>query len=55
MADAEPSPIVVLFFSFAPLFAVILWLQGDAHRTGVGAVYDLIIRYYAWYVRSGTA
>ena len=61
MADAEPSPIVVLFFSFAPLFAVILWLERDAHRTGVGAVHDLglllwfgwpvVIPWYSWKTR----
>ena len=36
----EPSPVVVLFISGAPLLAVILWLQKDAQRTGVGAVHD---------------
>ena len=36
----EPSPIVELFLSGGPLFAVILWLQKDARRTGVGAVPD---------------
>lgn len=41
VAGAEPSPVVALFLSFAPLFAIVLWLQGDAARTGVGAVHDL--------------
>ena len=51
MADAEPSPIVALFFSAAPLIAVILWLQRDAHRTGVGAVHDLgLFLWFAWLV-----
>ena len=60
-ADAEPSQIVVLFFSAAPLFAVILWLERDAHRTGVGAVHDLgfllwfgwpvVIPWYSWKTR----
>ena len=36
----EPSPVVALFFSGGPLLAVILWLQKDARRTGVGAVLD---------------
>jgi hypothetical protein len=36
----EPLPAVQLLFSFAPLLAVILWLQKDAQRTGVGAVQD---------------
>jgi hypothetical protein len=39
--QAEPSPIVALFLSGGPLLAVILWLQKDARRTGVGAVQDL--------------
>lgn len=61
VADAAPSPIVVLFFSAAPLFAVILWLERDAHRTGVGAVHDLgfflwfawlfVIPWYSWKTR----
>jgi hypothetical protein len=51
LADAEPSPIVVLFFSAAPLFAVILWLERDAHKTGVGAVHDLgFFLWFAWLV-----
>jgi hypothetical protein len=37
----EPAPIVALFLSAAPLYGVILWLEKDAHRTGVGAVLDL--------------
>jgi hypothetical protein len=36
----EPLPAVQLMFSAAPLLAVILWLQKDAQRTGVGAVQD---------------
>lgn len=36
----EPSPVVALLLSFGPLCAVILWLQKDARRTGVGAVHD---------------
>jgi hypothetical protein len=40
-AQAEPSPLVALFLSFGPLLAVILWLQEDARRTGVGSVLDL--------------
>jgi len=38
--QTEPSPGVALFLSVGPLFAVILWLQKDASRTGVGAVHD---------------
>ncbi len=40
-AQIEPSPVVVLFMSGGPLFAVILWVQNDARRTGVGSVHDL--------------
>ena len=40
-AQAEPSPLVALFFCFGPLLAVILWLQKDVRRTGVGSVLDL--------------
>jgi hypothetical protein len=38
--QTEPSPVVSLFLSGGPLLAVILWLQKDARRTGVGAVQD---------------
>jgi hypothetical protein len=37
---SEPSPVVTLFLSGGPLLAVLLWLQNDARRTGVGAVQD---------------
>jgi hypothetical protein len=57
----EPSPIVELFLSGGPLLAVILWLQKDATRTGVGAVHDwgyflllgwpIIIPWYAFKTR----
>jgi len=40
-ARIEPSPLIALFLSGGPLFAVILWLQKDARQTGVGAVQDL--------------
>jgi len=39
--QTEPAPIVGFFLSSGPLLAVILWLQKDAARTGVGAVHDL--------------
>ena len=39
-AQIEPAPLVALFMSGAPILAVILWLQKDAHQTGVGAVQD---------------
>src|SRR5262245_10108903 len=38
--QTEPSPVVSLFLSGGPLLAVILWLQKDPRRTGVGAVQD---------------
>jgi len=41
MAQTEPSPVIALFVSGGPLLAVILWLQKDARRTGVGSVQDL--------------
>jgi hypothetical protein len=34
------SPVIALFLSSGPLFAVIIWLQKDARRTGVGTVQD---------------
>ena len=40
IAGAEASPVVELFLSAAPLIAVILWLQKDASRTGVGELQD---------------
>jgi hypothetical protein len=39
--QVEPSPVVALLLAGGPLLAVILWLQKDAQRTGVGAVQDL--------------
>lgn len=39
-AQSEPSPAIALFLSSGPLLAVIIWLQKDARRTGVGAVQD---------------
>jgi hypothetical protein len=40
VTQVQPSPVAALFFSIGPLIAVILWLQKDARRTGVGAVHD---------------
>jgi hypothetical protein len=37
---SEPAPAVALFLSSGPLVAVIIWLQKDARRTGVGMVLD---------------
>ena len=60
-AQLEPSSLVALFLSGGPLIAVILWLQKDARRTGVGAVQDwglflwigwpVVIPWYAWKTR----
>ncbi len=61
MAEIEPSPAIALFLSWGPLYAVILWVQKDARRTGVGAVLDfgyflllawpLVIPWYAYRTR----
>jgi hypothetical protein len=40
-AQIEPSPVIALFLSGGPLLAVVLWVQKDARRTGVGSVQDL--------------
>ena len=63
LAQAEPSPVVTLFLSAAPTFAVVIWLQRDAARTGVGSVLDLgyflllawpiVIPWYAFKSRGG--
>jgi hypothetical protein len=39
-AASEPSPGVALCLSFGPLLTVIMWLEEDARRTGVGMVQD---------------
>ena len=44
--QTEPAPAVTLFVSLGPLFTVILWLQKDSRRTGVGAVQDW--GYFLW-------
>jgi hypothetical protein len=49
LAQLEPSPIVSLFLSLAPIVSVVLWLQKDALRTGVGAVQDWgMFVWFAW-------
>jgi hypothetical protein len=63
-SEAEPLPIVGLFLSSAPLIAVVLWLQKDAARTGVGAVHDwgyflllawpVVLPWYAFKTRGRT-
>jgi hypothetical protein len=39
-AELEPSPVVDLLLTGGPLLAVLIWLQKDAQRNGVGAVHD---------------
>jgi hypothetical protein len=41
-----PSPVMGLFLESTPAVVVILWLQKDARRTGVGAVQDF--GYFLW-------
>jgi len=49
VAGIDPHPMVELFLAAGPLIAVILWLQKDAHRTGVGAVHDWgLFLWLAW-------
>lgn len=49
LAQLEPSPIVSTLLAFGPVTTVILWLQKDAHRTGVGDVQDLgFFLWLAW-------
>jgi hypothetical protein len=40
VAQTEPLPAVQLFLSSGPLMAVVIWLQKDARRTGIGVVLD---------------
>ena len=50
-ADVPPSPAADTFFSMAPPIGVILWLERDAHRTGVGAAYDMGFLLWPSYTR----
>jgi hypothetical protein len=38
--QTEPSSSTAYFLSGGPLLAVVIWLQKDARRTGVGTVQD---------------
>ena len=40
--EVDPAPIMSAVLIFAPATTVILWLQKDAERTGVGRVLDLV-------------
>ena len=42
----QPSALMELLLTSAPAIVVILWLQKDARRTGVGRVQDL--GYFLW-------
>jgi hypothetical protein len=49
LGELQPSLTVSYFLSLAPLFAVILWVQKDARRSGVAAVHDLgFFLWLAW-------
>jgi hypothetical protein len=49
LAEIEPSATVVTFWTLGPVLAVILWLQKDGQRTGVGAVQDWgLFAWLAW-------
>jgi hypothetical protein len=41
LARVEPFPFVAWFLTTGPLLMVVLWLDQDAHRRGIGAVHDL--------------
>ena len=49
LLEIEPPPLVLTFLTFGPPIAVILWLQKDAQRTGIGAVQDFgLFVWIAW-------
>ena len=49
LAEVEPSNPMLTFWTLGPLIAVILWLQKDSQRTGVGAVQDWgMFAWFAW-------
>jgi hypothetical protein len=49
LAEVEPSNPMLTFWTLGPLIAVILWLQKDGQRTGVGAVQDWgMFAWFAW-------
>jgi hypothetical protein len=59
IAGAECPPIVNVFILMAPTISVVLWLQKDVARTGVGRVHDwgyfllLASRRCSWHSRFG--
>src|SRR2546428_2919147 len=49
LAEIEPSPVVTLFVAFAPLLAVIMWLQRDARSAHLSLVHDWgLFMWLAW-------
>jgi hypothetical protein len=49
LAEVEPSRPVETFWRVGPLLAVLVWLQKDGQRTGVGAVQDWgMFAWLAW-------
>jgi hypothetical protein len=51
LAEVEPSNPVLTFLTIGPPIAVILWLQKDTQRTGIGRVLDFgLFVWIAWSV-----
>ena len=49
VTDLEPAQIMATILMFAPLMAVIIWLQKDSQRSGVGNVQDWgMFAWFAW-------
>ena len=49
VTDLEPAQIMATILMFAPLMAVIIWLQKDSQRSGVGNVQDWgMFVWFAW-------
>ncbi len=49
VADLEPAPIMSLLLGWAPLIAVILWLQKDSQQRRVGVILDWgMFVWFAW-------
>jgi hypothetical protein len=47
--EIAPPPLVWLFFIWGPVVSVILWVQKDSARTGVGSVHDLdFLLWFLW-------
>ncbi len=47
--EIEPAPLIWLFLIWGPVISVILWVQKDSARTGVGSVHDLdFLLWFSW-------